>query len=227
MAPSTTWHSATLTHISKSQNYTLPTALRKKVWDWALSSPPSVHLGRLLPERAHPFPCRRTLSASCRGTLSSATHTLPRPFLSTQLRSPEGTGGSTWLWQIQGCCLREASCCRSGKAPATCNGASSHGGGAATALRARPLGRAQGPVGASPRNGVAAPRPPFAVRQIQRERGQVRGAAGGGSSGMELWIRALSPAVPRAAAAAVEGVPSQGNYNGGLSQHQKSCYWAA
>lgn len=148
MAPSTTWYSATLTHISRSQNYTLPTALRKKVWDWALSSPLSVHLGRLLPERAHPFPCQCTLSASCRGTLSSATHTLPRPFLITQLRSAEGTGGSTWLWQIQGCCLREASCCHPSKDPATCNGAPSRGGGAATALRVQPLGQAQGPVGA-------------------------------------------------------------------------------
>lgn len=74
---------------------------------------------------------------------------------------------------------------------------------------------------------MAAPRPPFAVRQIRRKQGQVQGAAGGGRSGRELPIRALSPAVPRAVAAAVEGVPSQGNYNGGLSQHQKSCYWAA
>lgn len=41
MAPSTTWYTETLTHISKSQNHTWPTALVEKVWDWALSPSPS------------------------------------------------------------------------------------------------------------------------------------------------------------------------------------------
>lgn len=226
MAPSTTSYYATLTHISRSQNYTLPTALRKKVWDWALSSPLSVHLGRLLLERAHPFPCRCTLSASRRGTLSSAAHTLqghswePSYVLLRELGARRGSGRSK--------------AAASGRPRAAAPAKPCHLQWGPESWQRRSHSLACAAVGAGlGSSGSLAPewcgRTTAAICCEADPAGAGAGArrCWGRKPGRELPIRALSPSVPRAAAAAVEGVPSQGNYNGGLSQHQKSCYWAA